>query len=343
MEFISIIYAYGAIAFSFLCFSYLLWSKSANPKPHIYKAPPEAGGAWPFIGHLHLMVSGFYSNLPHINLAVVADKYGPVFTIRLGVHRALVVSSSEFAKELFTTCDAAVSSRPRLTGAKHLGYNFTMFALSPYGSYWTQMRKLVSAELLSSRRVELLKNVRVSETVQSVNELYRLWGEKKDGSGRAMVEMKQWFGDLNLNVVLRMVAGKRFQGTSADAAEARQCREVMRNFFHLSGQFVVADALPYLGWLDIGGYEKRMKEAAKEFDKLVGEWLVENREKEYFVEGKAKAKANDFMAVMLSVVDGADFDGQHDADTIIKSTCGVFDYSLNVIVMGSWGDFAIKT
>ncbi|KAI3451536.1 hypothetical protein Pfo_008201 [Paulownia fortunei] len=302
MEFISVVC--GVIAFSFLFYNYLLWFRSAKPKTGIDKAPPEAGGAWPFTGHLHLMGGGSSAELPHINLAALADKYGPVFTIRLGVHRALVVSSWELAKELFTTYDLAVSSRPRLRASKHLGYNFAMLAFSPYGAYWRGLRKLISVELLSSSRVELLSHVCVSETAQSINELYKLWEEKKDGSGSVMVDMKQWFGNLNLNVVLRMV-------------ETRRCREVLRDFFHLLGLFVVADALPYLGWLDLGGYEKRMKETAKELDGIVGGWLAEHREKAYSGEDKPQ----DFMDVMLSVVQGAGLQGQYDADTTVKSTC----------------------
>ncbi|KAI3451539.1 hypothetical protein Pfo_008204 [Paulownia fortunei] len=305
MEFISVIC--GAIAFSFLFYYYLLWFRSAKPKTGIDKAPPEAGGAWPFTGHLHLMGGGSSAELPHINLAALADKYGPVFTIRLGVHRALVVSSWELAKELFTTCDVAVSSRPRLRAAKHLSYNFAMFGFSPYGTYWREMRKLISVELLSSRRVELLRYMC----------LYKLWEEKKDGSGSVLVDMKQWFGDLNLNVVLRMVAGKRFHGGRADAEETRRCREVMRDFFHLAGLFVAADALPYLGWLDLGGHEKKMKENAKELDRIVGGWLADHREKEY----SGKDEPQDFMDVMLSVLKGADIEGPYDADTIIKATC----------------------
>ncbi|KAI3451543.1 hypothetical protein Pfo_008208 [Paulownia fortunei] len=314
MEFSSAIC--GAIVFFFLFYYSLLWFRSTKPKNGT-KAPPEAGGAWPFIGHLHLIGGGSSAKLPHFNLGALADKYGPVFTIRLGVHRALVVSSWELAKELFTTFDMVVSSRPRLRAADHMSYNFAMFGFSPYGTYWREMRKLVSVELLSSRRVELLRHMRVSETAQFINELYKLWEEKKDGSGSVLVDMKQWFGDLNLNVVLRMMAGKRFHGGKADAEETRRCREVMRDFFHLAGLFVAADALPYLGWLDIGGYEKKMKENIKEMDGIVGGWLAEHREKK----NSGEDKPQDFMDVMLSVLQGADIEGPYDADTIIKATC----------------------
>ncbi|KAL7262034.1 hypothetical protein ACSBR1_000423 [Camellia fascicularis] len=67
-------------------------------------SPPEAGGAWPILGHLHLLGG---PQLPHKTLASMSDKYGPIFTIRLGLHRAVVVSNWEIAKECFTTHDIA--------------------------------------------------------------------------------------------------------------------------------------------------------------------------------------------------------------------------------------------
>ncbi|KAL7141993.1 hypothetical protein ABFS83_08G092300 [Erythranthe nasuta] len=325
MEFIS--YAiYGAIAFIFL-FSYY-YRLSAKPKT---KSPPAAGGARPFTGHLHLMAGGSGGGgggggLPHIRLAALADEYGPVFTIRLGVHRAMVVSSSDLAKELFTAFDAAISSRPKLRATKHLGRDSATFGFSPYSAYWKELRKIVSVELLSNRRIELLRKVRVSEIDESVKELYELCKKKKDqvynsgGGGGVLVDMKEWFGNLNLNVVLRMVAGKRFSG---DAEETRQCLVVMRDFFQLAGTFVPADAFPYLRWMDLGGHEKKMMETAKELDGIVGGWLAEHRKKrEYSGDDDYKGVDDrDFMDVMLSVKQSANLRGQYDSDTIIKATC----------------------
>ncbi|THG11470.1 hypothetical protein TEA_008115 [Camellia sinensis var. sinensis] len=146
----------------FLVLCYFLWISKRAAKN---STAPEASGAWPIIGHLHLLGG---SELPHITLGAMADKHGPVFTIRLGLKRALVVSNWETAKECFTTNDIAVSSRPKFAAAKHLGYNYAMFSFSPYGPYWREIRKIASLELLGSRRVELLKNVRVSETETSM-------------------------------------------------------------------------------------------------------------------------------------------------------------------------------
>jgi cytochrome P450 len=289
--------------FAILVVAYFIQKRSGASKG---KRAPEAAGGWPLIGHLRLL--GGSDQLPHIALGALAEKYGPAFTIRIGVHPALVISSWELAKECFTTNDVALSSRPKLVGSKHLGYNYVMFGLSPYGPYWREMRKITNMELLSNRRLELLKDVRASEVMTSLKELYKLQ------TGGVSVEMKQWFGDLTLNVVLRVVAGKRYSGNDEDA---RRCQKAFREFFQLMGQFVVGDAIPYLGWLDLGGHEKAMKKTAKEMDFLATEWLEEHRKRR--ASGEAKGQ-QDLMDVMLSILDSADLSG-FDPDTVNKATC----------------------
>ncbi|XP_019174218.1 PREDICTED: cytochrome P450 82A3-like [Ipomoea nil] len=291
-----------AIAFSII-FHYL----AQNNKYQKQKSPPEAGGAWPILGHF--LTFSRREKLPHVALGEMADKYGPAFTIRIGMHRVLVVSDWKVAKELCTSHDVHISSRPKFRAAKHLGYNYTMLPFTPYGPYWRDVRKLAATELLSNRRLKQFKHIRVSEIETSLKELYKLWTEKKNPnhSGRVLVEMKKWFSDLTFNVLLQMVAGKRYFGTSAvgDEEEGRRCQRVIRDFVKFLGVFVPADALSFLGWLDIGGYEKAMKEVGKEMDSLFEEWLQEHRLKKETTGGGEE----DFMDALLSRIEEIDLNG----------------------------------
>ncbi|KAK7283329.1 hypothetical protein RIF29_12771 [Crotalaria pallida] len=254
----------------------------------------------------------------------LADKYGPIFTIKLGSRRAVVLSNWKVAKECFTTNDLAASSRPRLVAVQQMCYDQAMFAFAPHGPYWREMRKIATLELLSNRRIDLLSHVRVFEVEASIKELFKLWNDKKsDSSGQIKVEMMQWFGELTLNVVLRIIAGRRYCGADvpeANQEEAQRCLKAMRGFFHLMGLFVVGDSIPWLRWLDIGGHEKAMKETARELDIMLGEWLEEHRHKR--ASGEVTMD-QDFTDVMLSVLDGTqDFAG-YDTDTIIKATTSI--------------------
>ncbi|XP_051140854.1 cytochrome P450 CYP82D47-like [Andrographis paniculata] len=315
MEFSSAIYVTATLFF--LLLHYYRWKILGAPKE---KLPPEAGGARPILGHIHLLM-GSRRRTTHVSLAALADKHGPIFTIRLGPRRrAAVVSSWRIAKELFTSCDAAVASRVKTRAVRHLTNNFAMFGFAPYGPYWRDLRRLVSLELLSSRRVQLLSHVCASETARAVKEIFDRWEGKKGESGWVMVDMKEWFVELNFNVILKMVVGKRLcGGTAAAGEEMVRCRRVIEGFFYFLGKFVAADAVPWLGWFDFGGYEKRMKETAAEFNGIVGRWLEEHRRKK--VSGGDKEQ--DLMDVLVSIAGDPShqFAGAFDVDTVIKSTC----------------------
>ncbi|GFS33157.1 cytochrome P450, family 82, subfamily C, polypeptide 4 [Actinidia rufa] len=124
----------------------------------------------------------------------MADKYGPIFTIRLGIHRAIIVSGPEVARDCFTTNDKAFSNRPKSIAVEHMAYNYAMFAFNPYGPLWREIRKIVTLELLSNHRL---------------------------AGG--------WFEDLTLKLTVRVVAGKRSNGEGCRRA-LREFFELMGVF-----------------------------------------------------------------------------------------------------------------
>lgn len=186
--------------FLWLLILYNVW----RAKRDNVKSAPEPSGAWPLIGHLHLL----NGRKPIFRtLASMADQYGPVFMIRLGMRRALVVSSHEAVKECLITNDKAFASRPSSGAGKLLGYNYAGFGFAPYGPLWRQLRKLSVTELLSNRRLNELQNVLVSELNVCIKDLYSV-GEDTNWVNPIKVEMSEWFEQLTFNVILRMVAGR---------------------------------------------------------------------------------------------------------------------------------------
>ncbi|KAJ0024022.1 hypothetical protein Pint_08876 [Pistacia integerrima] len=80
--------------------------------------------------------------------------------------------------------------------------------------FWREMQKIATFELLSDRRLEMLKHVRLSEVDMSIRQLYSLW--VKNNSFPVLVDLKKWLEDMTLNVVVRMVAGKHYLGAPVD-------------------------------------------------------------------------------------------------------------------------------
>ncbi|GKV04747.1 hypothetical protein SLEP1_g16861 [Rubroshorea leprosula] len=303
----------GILAFLLFICSFLALSRRRNAQKK--RTPPQAGGAWPIIGHLPLLGG---PRPPHKILGKMADKYGPVFTIKLGVHRALVVSDSEIAKECLTTNDKAFATRPKSISRELLGYNYAMFAFSPYGSYWRHARKIATLELLSNHRLEMFKHVRESEMKAWIKEIHHIWENNKDSSHNASMEMKRWFEDLTLNVIFKIIIGKPFVAYLQKDEEKNQWQSTVREMNKFLGKFFVSDSLPFLRWLDIGGQEKAMKKVSRELDVVVQGWLEEHKKKRAT---GSKKREEDFMDVMLSILDRGEFPTEIDSDTVSKAMC----------------------
>ncbi|XVF59521.1 hypothetical protein PTKIN_Ptkin07bG0282600 [Pterospermum kingtungense] len=322
----------GTLVALMCCICIYQSKKLSNPTPGERSCiAPQAAGALPIIGHMHHFGR---QQLRHKTLGFMADKYGPVFSLRLGSHKALVLSSWEMAKECFTVHDKVFSCRPRVAASKHLCYNFAMFGFTPYGSFWRELRKIAIVELLSNHRIDLLKHIRASEVKIAIRELYKSYLSKGSGELEVLVDMKQWFADLTHNIALRMVGGRRYFGPNADCEEeeARRTQKVTRDFSSMFGVFVLSDWIPFLGWLDLQGHEKAMKRTATELDTIVGGWLEEHKQKRLSSGGLIEEQ--DFMDVMLNILENAQISG-FDADTINKATC------LNMVLGG--GDTTMVT
>ncbi|CAA0820631.1 Cytochrome P450 82C4 [Striga hermonthica] len=266
-------------------------------------SPPEADGGWPVIGHMRLL-SG--PELPHIVLSAMADKYGPVFTIRLGVYRALIVSSWEAAKECFTTNDVVFSNRPRTAAIEHMCYNFAMFGFSQYGPYWREMRKISAVSLLSGLKVSTFRHLFETEIARMVRKLRGQQG---------CLEMKQILGDMTIGLMLRIIFNSNRNDEKIDGAKGEKLREGIRGFFRKMNEVTVTDVVPSLEWLDrFWGTNESFKKTGQGMDCLLQAWL----------DGQKRRGTidNSFMAEMTAVADEvARQFPEYSADTITKATC----------------------
>ncbi|KAL9373332.1 hypothetical protein Peur_032952 [Populus x canadensis] len=280
--------------------------------------PPEPSGAWPLIGHLRIL----NSQIPFFRiLGDLADKHGPVFSIRLGMRRTLVICSWESVKECFKTNDRKFLNRPSFAASKYMGYDDAFFGFHLYGEYWLEMRKIATQELLSNRRLELLKHVRVSEIETCIKELHTTCS-----NGSVLVDMSQWFSCVVANVMFRLIAGKRY--CSGIGKDSGAFGRLIREFFYLSGVLVISDLIPFTEWMDLQGHVKSMKRVAKDLDHVMSSWLEEHLQRREV--GRVRKEEKDFMDVMLeSLAVGDDPIFGYKRETIVKAT------ALNLILAGT--------
>ncbi|CAN1131147.1 Cytochrome P450 CYP82J17 [Linum perenne] len=313
---------FASILFILSGFLFLHFLRTLIPtRTHTKKLPqiPELPGALPFIGHLHLLGG---KDMLARKLGAFADKHGPMFTIRLGSYPTVVVSDEESMKDCFVKNDRALAARPPSTQGKILGKNFAVFGFASYGDYWRNVKKLIITEILSLPRIRAMRHVQISEVDVLVSDLYSQSLVGPDG--RAQVVISDWLQNFVLNIITRMVAGRKYFENLADSigisdVGGRPVGEIIREFMDVNGSLVLSDLIPALGWIDIKGMKKSMKRISKELDVIIDGWIVEHKVK------RSKLGDNlvpdDFIDVMLSVIDdNFDPSATHDKETIIKST-----------------------
>lgn len=310
MEIISQLITIVSLLGLIVAYSYKRSRRNSNGKK---SRAPEACGAWPILGHLHLLRGG---DPVAKTLGAMADIYGPIFSLRLGTSPAIVVSSWEHVKECFTTHDKIFASRPTLAVSKYMGYNYAAFALAPYGPYWRHIRKMVTTELFSNHQLNKLMHVRTSELECFIKDLHVLCTKNKDLPTK--VNINKLFNLLTFNIIINMLVGKRYSGENN--SQGWDLKEMVSRFSYLSGVFVVSDAIPGLEWLDIGGNIQSMKRTGKGLDKIIGGWLEEHIQKRSACDANADG---DFMDMMLSSLQKEAIMSGHEHDTIIKATTWV--------------------
>ncbi|KAF3517823.1 hypothetical protein DY000_02062770 [Brassica cretica] len=119
----------------------------------------------------------------HRLLQRFSEKYGPIFSLRYGSSRVVVITSLSLVQESFTgTNDVILSSRPLQLTAKYVGYNHTTVGTAPYGDHWRNLRRICSLEILSSNRLTSFLYIRKDEIRRMLKRLSRDAHSDDDGS-----------------------------------------------------------------------------------------------------------------------------------------------------------------
>ncbi|XP_048335699.1 cytochrome P450 81Q32-like [Ziziphus jujuba] len=237
----------------------------------LYKNLPPGPISLPIIGHLHLLKPPVHRTFHRLS-----QNYGPIFTLWFGSRRVVVVSSPSAVEECFTKNDIVLANRPRLLMGKHVSYNYTTVVVSPYGDHWRNLRRIGSLEIFSSTRLNMFLGIRKDEIMSLLCKLSR--NSLRDF---AKVEMKSLLTDLTFNIIMRMVAGKRYYGDDVtDKEEAQNFREVIEEVFASGGATNPGDFLPIFKWIGINGYERKIEKLAKRTDRLLQGLIEEHRRNE---------------------------------------------------------------
>nr|POF19144.1 cytochrome p450 [Quercus suber] len=192
--------AWTWIILSVVLLAYILQRKSKTKK----KLPPGPRG-FPIFGNLHML-----GEFPHKDLHQLAQKHGPIMHLRLGMVPTIVVSSPEAAKLCLKTHDLVFAGRPRNEASKHTSYEQRSLAFSQYGSYWRNLRKMCTLELLCNLKINSFKSMREEELDLLIKFI------QEAAHDHVAVDLSAKVSSLSADMSCRLVFGKKYMDKEFD-------------------------------------------------------------------------------------------------------------------------------
>lgn len=197
------------------------------------------------------------------------------------------------AKIILKTMDATFAGRPKTASGKHTTYNYSNITWSQYGPYWRQARKICMTELFSAKRIASYEYIRTQETYSLIKNLY--------ASKANPIQLKTHLFRVSLNVISRMVLGRTYLENSKESiVSPDEFSKMVEELFYLNGVLNIGDSIPWIDFLDLQGYVKRMKVLSKKLDRFLEHEVDEHEERRKGVENFV---AEDMVDVLLQLAD----------------------------------------
>ncbi|PIN20499.1 Cytochrome P450 CYP2 subfamily [Handroanthus impetiginosus] len=230
-----------------------------------YNLPPSPAPALPLLGHLHILKQPL-----HRTLQSFSQTHGPIFSLKFGSRRVVVVSSRKLAEECFTsTNDVVFCNRPYSMANDYFGYNHTTMAGAPYGHHWRNLRRLGAQEVLSVGRLNAFSHIREEEMRQTLRSL------TTSGNEFTKVELRPKLFELIFNVIMKMLAGNNY---SEKGELGEKFRKMVTGSLEHAQSSNPEDVLPFLRWIDYRGLKKKLIDLGEKLDAMYQNMLEEHRQ-----------------------------------------------------------------
>ncbi|KAH7511738.1 hypothetical protein FEM48_Zijuj12G0014700 [Ziziphus jujuba var. spinosa] len=246
------------------------------------KLPPGPKG-WPVIGCLPLVGS-----MPHVSLAQMAEKYGPIMFLKMGTCGMVVVSKPNSARAFLKTLDENFSNRPLTANAKYITYGGqdSVTAMES-GTRWKLLKKLSNLHMLGATSFKDWSPTRAMEVRQMVQEMHKM-GQQ----GQPIAVMEMVFCAM-ANMITQKSLNRRVFGKQG--SEGNSMKDMIIELMRLAGLFNIGDFIPSIAWLDIQGTEGQMKRHHKKFDALLTKMLEEHEQTAHL-----RTRNPDFIDVVMA-------------------------------------------
>ncbi|GJU97221.1 cytochrome P450 [Tanacetum coccineum] len=219
------------------------------------RLPPGPRGL-PLLGYLPFLDP----NLHH-GYTKLAQRYGPIFKLKLGSKTHIVVGSSDLAKVVLREQDEIFANRDPPIAGTVITYGGQDIVWSDNNnSLWRNMRKVFAFEVLSNKNLEASSTFRRGGVRKTIKHVYETMGTEVDIGGIAFMT--------SLNVITNMVWGKSLVEDVKSTNLGVEFREVITKIVELLGAVNVSDFFPVLSRFDLQGVGQEMKRQSKILDAI---------------------------------------------------------------------------
>ncbi|XP_016075332.1 PREDICTED: steroid 17-alpha-hydroxylase/17,20 lyase [Miniopterus natalensis] len=126
------------LAVLLLSLAYFFWPKVKSSGAKYPKSLPSL----PLVGSLPFLPRNGH---PHVNFFKLQEKYGPIYSFRMGSKTTVMIGHHQLAKELLIKKGKEFSGRPQMITLDILSDEQKGIAFADYGAAWQLHRKLVLA------------------------------------------------------------------------------------------------------------------------------------------------------------------------------------------------------
>ncbi|XP_041483984.1 cytochrome P450 2U1-like [Lytechinus variegatus] len=228
--------------FTAFLFSFILVRSGRTKKYR--NLPPRGPREWPVLGSLPSLAG---KDMPHVILANMAKKYGPIFSMQMGSFYAVVLSDYSLIRQAFTKSNDEFSDRPKITMIENVVQGKGLI-VSYFGQMQTEHRRFS----LSALRSLGMGKFKMEETIS--DEARHLALSFSSRQAKPFVPFHDIVVSVS-NIICWLSLGKRFDYD--DESFQRILAAVFESFeiAELAGLF---NFIPFLRFLPRSGYKRML-------------------------------------------------------------------------------------